>query len=231
MKTLGIIGGLGPDSTVDYYRLLLAAYRAKTGGAAAPSIFINSLDAERVIALITARKRHELAQYLSTEIERLARAGASFGLVAANTPHMVFDDLVRVSRIPLISIVQAACDGAKALGLKRVALLGTRFTMQGDFYPKVFSAEGVGLVSPRPGDQEYIHDKYMTELLKGQFLPETRTGLLAVMRRLQQEEHVDGILLAGTELPLVLRDTPELAIPVLDTIKLHVEAATTRLLS
>jgi aspartate racemase len=231
MKTLGIIGGLGPDSTIDYYRLLLASYRAKTGSETAPSLFINSLDVERVIKLITNRQHHELAEYLDAEIERLALAGADLALIAANTPHIVFDHLVRVSRIPLISIVESACDGTKALGLKRVALLGTRFTMQGDFYPKVFSAEGVGLVSPRPDDQEYIHEKYMTELLKGQFLPETRTGLLTVMRRLQQEEHIDGILLAGTELPLVLGETPELAIPVLDTTKLHVEAAITRLLS
>ena len=231
MKTLGIIGGLGPDSTIDYYRFLLASYRAKTGGSSAPSIFINSLDVERVIDLITAGNHNELAQYLSTEIERLARAGASFGLIAANTPHIVFDDLVHVSRIPLISIVETACDKAKALGLRRVALVGTRYTMQRDFYPKVFSAKGVGLVTPRPDDQEYVHEKYMTELLKGRFLPETRDGLLAVMERLQQDENVDGILLAGTELPLVLRGTPEVAIPVLDTTQLHVEAAINLLLS
>jgi aspartate racemase len=102
--------------------------------------------------------------------------------------------------------------------------------MQADFYPKVFSANGVGLIVPRPNERDYIHEKYMTELLKGQFLPQTRESLLRIIERLKNDEQIDGLILAGTELPLILRDAPDQGIPFLDTTQLHVEAAVELLL-
>jgi aspartate racemase len=180
--------------------------------------------------LIGANELSEVTAYLSGEMQRLARAGADVGLFAANTPHIVFDELQRRSSIPLISIVEATRATAEELGLHRLGLFGIRFTMQGRFYTDVFSMAGIALVVPEKNEQEYIHDKYMEELVKGIFLPETRDRLLAIIDRLVKQEQVQGLILAGTELPLILRDTPS-GIPFLDTTTIHVKAALRLLLS
>src|SRR5512147_1852954 len=130
MKTLGIIGGIGPESTIVYYRPILAAYREKRPDGSAPSILINSIDLTKMLALIGKDQLTEVTNYLVEEVNRLARAGADFGLLAANTPHVVFDDVQRQSPIPLISIVKAACEEAQLLSLKKIGLFGIRPTMQ-----------------------------------------------------------------------------------------------------
>jgi aspartate racemase len=139
-------------------------------------------------SLVEANELASLTQYLLEEIKRLARAGAEFGFMASNTPHIVFDSVRRQSPIPLISIVEATCQAAQGQGLKRLALFGTRFTMQGEFYPQVFSRAGIALVVPSTDEQAYIHDKYMNELVLGAFLPETRAGLLAIADRMRERD-------------------------------------------
>ena len=230
MKTLGIVGGVGPESTIEYYRTIIALYRARKMDGSYPPLIINSIDLKKEVDLATANDLAGMTEYLRAEVEKLAGAGADFGLIAANTPHIVFDDLQPRSPIPLISIVEAACKAAQARGLKKLGLFGTRFTMQGAFYPKVFSREGIELVVPDPKDQDYIHDKYMNELVPGTFLPETRENLLAIVDRLKDKIDIDGIILAGTELPLILRDETHNGIPFLDTMKIHAEAAVTEML-
>ena len=230
MKTLGIIGGIAPESTVEYYRGLVAAYRERVRDGSYPSIVIDSIDLKKMLDL-AGTSLEELTQYLLAELRRLADAGASIALLASNTPHIVFDELRRRSPIPLVSIVEAACAEAKALGLGRVGLFGTRFTMQGRFYPDVFSREGIALVLPSPEDQAFIHDRYMGELVHGVFRPETRDGLLAVVDRLVATERIEGLILGGTELPLILRDPAGRSIPFLDTTRLHVAAAMKQLLA
>ena len=230
MKTLGIIGGIAPESTVEYYRGLVSAYRERVRDGSYPSIVIDSIDLKKMLDL-AGTSLEELTQYLLAELRRLADAGASIALLASNTPHIVFDELRRRSPIPLVSIVEAACAEAKALGLGRVGLFGTRFTMQGRFYPDVFSREGIALVLPSPEDQAFIHDRYMGELVHGVFRPETRDGLLAVVDRLVATERIEGLILGGTELPLILRDPAGRSIPFLDTTRLHVAAAMKQLLA
>jgi aspartate racemase len=230
MKTVGIIGGVGPESTIDYYRSMIAIYRQESVDGSSPSIVINSIDMRKAVAMFEANDLSGVADYLVAEVGRLAGAGVDFGLLSANTPHIVFDEVQRRSPIPLISIVQATCDAAKARGLKRLGLFGTRFTMQGRFYPDVFSKEGIALSVPEPDEQEYIHDKYMSELVKGVFLPETREGLLAIVDRLVEREKIEGVILGGTELPLILRDAEHHGIPFLDTTQIHVKAAVARML-
>jgi aspartate racemase len=230
VKTLGIVGGVGPESTIEYYRTIIALYRARKMDGSYPPLIINSIDLKKEVDLATANDLAGMTEYLRAEVEKLAGAGADFGLIAANTPHIVFDDLQPRSPIPLISIVEAACKAAQARGLKKLGLFGTRFTMQGAFYPKVFSREGIDLVAPDPKDQDYIHDKYMNELVPGTFLPETRENLLAIVDRLKDKIDIDGIILAGTELPLILRDETHNGIPFLDTMKIHAEAAVAEML-
>jgi aspartate racemase len=228
---LGIIGGIGPESTIEYYRSIIASYRSRKPDGSYPSFLVNSINLTRLLDMMTTNALAEAADYLLAEIRVLARAGADFGLIAANTPHIVFDDLQRRSPIPLLSIVQATCDAAKTLGLKRVGLFGTRFTMQGRFYPDLFSREGIEIVVPDLDDGTYIHDRYMKELIHGTFLPETRDDLLAIVDRLIDRNGIEGVILGGTELPLILRDATHRGIPLLDTTRIHVEAAVTRMLS
>jgi len=231
VKTAGIIGGIGPESTIDYYRLLMAAYRARTGDRSAPSIIINSIDMHKMLDLIAANELRNMTDYLVAEVQKLSRAGADFALLAANTPHIAFAEISRQSPIPMISIVEAACNAAKTMRVKKLGLFGTRFTMEGRFFPEIFTREGIVLVAPNPDEQAYIHEKYMNELGNGIFLPETRERLVGIARRLLDQDGIDGLILAGTELPLILRDVKNLGIPLLDTTRIHVEAAIERLLS
>ena len=231
MKTLGIIGGLGPESTLEYYRNIIALYRQRQQDDSYPQFIVNSIDLKKGLDFMAANDLTGMANYLLEEIGKLARAGADFGLISANTPHIVFDEVAPKSPIPLISIVEATCAAAKLREMKRIALFGTRFTMQGSFYPKVFSREGIELVTPDSADQDYMHDKYMNELVPGNFLPETRAGLLAIVDRLKNKIDIDGVILAGTELPLILRDATHKGIPFLNTMKIHAEAAVTEMLS
>ncbi|MEY2531580.1 MAG: aspartate racemase [Verrucomicrobiota bacterium] len=241
MKTLGVIGGLGPEATVEYYHTIITLYRERKPDGSYPQFFINSVDLSKGLALITANDLAGVTKYLLEEIEKLAKAGADFGLIAANTPHIVFDDVQKESSLPLLSIVEATAVAAKARGLKRLGLFGTRFTTQAKFYPAVFSKAGIELVVPDLEDQEYIHDKYLNELVPGKFLPETRENLLAIVDRLRAKidppsqsygaAGIDGVILAGTELPLILREPAHNGVPFLDTTKIHSEAAVTEMLS
>ena len=231
MKTLGVIGGLGPESTLDYYQKIIALYRERTTDGSYPQFIINSIDLKKGLDFMDAGDVTGMADFLLEGIGKLADAGADFGLISANTPHIVFDEVASKSAIPLISIVEATYAAAKALRLKRLALFGTRYTMQASFYPKVFSHEGIELLVPEPDDQNYIHDKYFSELVPGKFLPETRAGLLAIVDRMKAKSDIDGVILAGTELPLILSDPDHNGIQFLNTTKIHVEAAVTGILS
>jgi aspartate racemase len=231
MKTLGIIGGLGPESTIDYYQKIIAFYRERTGDGSYPEFIINSVNLRKGLNFMDANDLAGMADFLLEAIGKLAGAGADFGLISANTPHIVFDDVAPTSPIPLISIVEATCAAAKARNLKRLALFGTRYTMQANFYPKVFSREGIALLVPEREDQDYLHEKYFSELVPGKFLPETRAGLLAIVDRMKAKGGIDGVILAGTELPLILRDAGYNSVPFLDTTKIHCEAAVAEMLS
>src|SRR5439155_11107375 len=201
MKILGIIGGLGPESTIKYYRTIIALHRERQRDGSYPEFIINSVDLKKGLDFMDANDLTGMADYLLEQIGKLARAGANFGLISANTPHIVFDEVASKSSLPLISIVEATCAAAKARNLKRLALFGTRYTMRAIFYPKVFSREGIELVVPERDDQDYLHEKYFSELVLGKFLPETRAGLLAIVDRMKVKSGIDGVILAGTELP------------------------------
>ncbi|HUS09147.1 MAG TPA: amino acid racemase [Pyrinomonadaceae bacterium] len=222
MKTVGIVGGIAPESTIEYYRQIIAEYRKHSSVGNYPSIIINSINLTRMIELITANQLATVTEYLLTALDRLARAGVDFAVLASNTPHIVFDEVRARSPLPLISIVEAACAEAETLGLKRVGLFGTRFTMQATFYSDVFSRAAIKLVVPSETEQDYIHTHYMDELINGIFLQETKQRLLQIVDQLKERSQVDGIILGGTELPLILREAEHNGVPFLDTTKIHV---------
>ncbi|HET6977744.1 MAG TPA: amino acid racemase [Pyrinomonadaceae bacterium] len=222
MKSLGLIGGTGPESTIDYYRLLTAQYREKADGAS-PPVIINSVDLQRMIAWMSANELDKVTDYLVGEFEKLEKAGVDFAALTANTPHIVFDELKERVKLPLISIVEAACERAQSLGCKSVGLFGTRYTMQAAFYPKVFSRTDIKLVTPNAEEQEYIHEKYFGELLKDTFLPETRAQFLAIADKMKARDGIEALILGGTEIPLLLRTEAHNDIQLLDTTRIHVD--------
>ena len=229
MATIGLVGGLGPESTIDYYRRIIDGWRQK-GQTGTPSIVIDSLDAQRVLRL-SRNDRDGLIDYLSASLGRLAGAGVDFAALTANTPHLVFDDLSSRCRLPLISIVEVCAQEARRRGYSRVGLLGTIFTMDAPFYPSVLARYGVDVVTPQPAEKAWLHEKYVTELLNGVFRDDTRQGVHELVARLRRDERVDGIVLGGTELPLLLTNETVGGVPALDTTRLHVDAIVERLVA
>ena len=227
MTTLGLVGGLGPESTIDYYRRILEAWQREEPSSA-PSIVIDSLDVQRGIELVT-NDRQGLIEYLLGSLRRLAAAGAGFAAISANTPHIVFDELAAQSPLPLLSIVEACAGEAKRRGFKRPLLLGTRFTMEAPFFPVVFARHGITVLTPNNAERTWVHERYIGELLKGDFRDSTREQFAALVAHVKNEERIDAVILGGTELPLLLTAPAVADLPVLDTTALHVDAIVKRL--
>lgn len=223
MTRIGMIGGFGPESTLDYYRRLIETHRNKVNDGNNPKIIINSMNMSILMKLVENREWDQLVKWLGEGIDDLYRAGADFGFISANTPHIVFDQVSERSPIPLISIVDETCRSVKQTGCQRVALLGTRFTMQSDFYQQAGNREDIMMVIPNEAEQAYIQDKLMTEIELGVFREETRQGLLSIIKRMMETETVDGVILGCTELPLILPES-ELGIPFFNTTRIHVES-------
>ena len=227
MTTVGLVGGLGPESTIDYYRRLIDGWAAVDPDAS-PSIVVDSLDARRALRLVSTN-RAALIEYLSDSVQRLTRAGVDFIAITANTPHIVFDELSAGSSVPLLSIVEVCASEALRRGFQRVALLGTRFTMEASFYPDVMTRRGLSLITPTADERTWVHDRYVNQLLRGDFRDETRAEFTALIERLHDEERVDAVILGGTELPLLLGAESVAGVPLLDTTELHVRAILARL--
>jgi aspartate racemase len=225
MTTVGIVGGLGPESTIDYYRRILDTWDDPSSS---PSIVIDSLDVKRALRLVET-DRPGLAEYLLASLHRLAGAGVDFAAMSANTPHIVFDELASQSRVPLLSIVEVCAQEAQRRGLVRLGLLGTRFTMEAPFYPTVCARLGIAVVLPDDEERTWVHERYVRELLKGDFRDDTRQQFVSLVERLRDEQGIDGVILGGTELPLLLPTSAIAGVPALDTTALHVAAIVKRL--
>lgn len=226
MTTVGIVGGLGPESTIDYYRRIIELWQEDDPSS--PSIVIDSLDVQRALRLV-ATDLQAFSEYLLQSLHRLADAGVDFIAITANTPHLVFDQLAEQSIVPLVSIVEVCAVEAQQRGMRRLALLGTRFTMDAAFYRTVFARYGLVVVRPDDQDVAWVHEKYTGELLKGEFRSSTREEFTALITRLNDEHRIDGVILGGTELPLLLPASEIAGVPLLDTTALHVDAIVKRL--
>ena len=231
MTTLGIIGGIAPPSTIDYYRSLVTRYRERVTDGSYPSLIIDSIDARPFFALLEAGDKPRLIEVLLAELDRLVRAGAGLALFASNSPHLVFDEVSARSPLPLISIVEATADAAEAQGLRRLGLLGARFTMEGGFYRSAFARRGMTVAIPDAEQRAEVHRRYFSELVEGTFLDETRAAITEVIESMHERDDIDAVILGGTELPMLFRGGPSTVVPLLDTTTIHVDAAIDRLLA
>lgn len=224
---MGLVGGLGPESTLDYYRRLIYEWRREEP-LSSPSIVIDSLD-DKVAMRLVEHDRPALTEYILESLHRLHGAGVSFGAITSNTTHLVFDKVAKRSPIPLVNIVEVCIEEARRLGLKRLGILGTRWLMQARLYPEAARRHGIEIVVPPERDRDWMHDRYVDELVKGDLRDETRRGVIALAERLRDAKGIDGVILGGTELPLLMRDPTIADLPVLDTTGLHVAAIIERL--
>lgn len=221
MKKIGIIGGVGPEATVEYYRLIVQYYREKFTDGSYPEIIINSINITKMISFIEKDDKPGLISYLSDGVKSLADGGADIALIASNTPHLVFNELAANSAIPLVSIVEQTRIEAKRLGLKRTGLIGTAFTMNNRFYHDDFEKDDIEVVTPDEESKEYIHVKIFSELVSGIIKDDTRNRFVEIIKRMKSDSGIDGLILGCTELPLILSegDIPDL--PFLNTTALH----------
>ena len=223
MKKLGIVGGIGPESTLDYYKGTNAGFAKRVCGGGNPPLLIDSLNLADMYAFASNKQWPEFTERLVGSVRNLAAGGADFAVMAANTAHIVFDAVQEQSSIPLISIVEATCQAGKAKHCKTVVIFGTAFTMSSGLYSEAFARHGITAHVPSVEEQAVIHGIIFPHLQEGIVLPEEKTAMLQIARRMITELNADALVLGCTELPLIIKPE-DLPVPVLDTTEIHIEA-------
>ena len=222
MACVGIIGGLGVGATVHYYEKIAAACKAR---GIVPDLVITHADVDRGQGLVRAGKLDELADYLAAFIERMGRAGAEAAVMPAVTPHICIAQLLKRTRLPLINIVDPIGAELRARKLRRVALFGTVFTVEGGLWGQL---TGVDIVKPQPDEIDFIGKAYQ-RILDTQKGDEADTaGLRRIAADLQRRDGVEAILLAGTDLAVIF-DEANAGFPAIDVARLHIDAIVERL--
>lgn len=223
MNKLGLIGGTGPESTIEYYKGIEYGVQQKSGRSFFPNLTIESLSMFDVLGYCGKQDYAGLTAYLLKGIRNLAAAGAQYAALTGITPHIVFEELSKASPIPLISMVDTARDYAAANGYKKICLLGTLPTMEGTFFQNSFAKRGIEVVTPNAEEKAYIGTKIETELEFGKVLPETQRMFKEIAERIIREEQVQAVVLGCTELPLIFGGV-ELPAPYIDVMRVHINA-------
>jgi aspartate racemase len=224
-RVLGIVGGIGPESTIDYYRALVAGWRRQRPDGSYPRVIIDSLEAGRIIRCLGDGAFAEAGRDLGAGLAELAAAGCARALIASNATHLAFDHIDPPPSMPMIHIVDAARDAALARGHQRLGLIGTRFVMQSRLYLDRFEPAGLAVVHPTVEEQDVVHGIYMGELLHGEFRDDSRERLVEVIAAMRDRDRIDGVILGGTELALTLTDSSYAGVAILNTAQIHVDAA------
>lgn len=223
MKTIGMIGGLTWLSTLDYYRLLNELVNQRLGGVEAGQIIVYSVNFGEIKVLTEAGQWDEIAKRISGVAKKLEQAGADCILIGANTMHKVADEVQAAVTIPVIHIAEEVANSIKEKGLSSVALLGTKYTMQLDFYKNKLAAKGISTIIPNEAEIEVINTAIYTEMGKGIFTSTTKAKFLEIIQRLITEG-AEGIILGCTEIPILIKQE-DCTVPVFDTTRIHSQAA------
>lgn len=228
MKKLGLVGGMGPESTIPYYHDIVYGVQERVGKDFFPNLTIESVNVFDVLRLCSEHKYEELTDYLMNAINNLEKSGADFVALSANTPHIVFDKLKEKSTVPLVSIIEATRDEAIRLNKHKLGLLGTIFTMTGDFFKIPFQNSDIEIVIPNAEEMEIINKKISSELELGIVKEETLRSFQKIIERMKRENGIEAIILGCTELPLLLNDKVS-PVPCLDTMKIHIQSLVDRI--
>ena len=224
MKILGLIGGLSWESTAVYYRLLNRIARERLGGHHSAELLMYSLDFAPIAALHAAGDWPAAAEVMIDIALRLERGGAEAILICSNTMHKTAGEVRAAVTIPLIDIMQVTAASVRAAGVRRPLLLGTRFTMEQDFYVDGLNAGGVTPTIPPLGARQWLHEIIYDELVQGRIEPASRRAFVAMVDRAVADDGVDGVILGCTELGLLV-GPDDLSTPTFDTTELHARAA------
>ena len=223
MKTIGLIGGITWHSTLDYYRLLNEEVNKKMGGSHAAKIILNSLDFAEIKTLTEKEDWDAIAVIMCNAAKTVEAAGADCLMLGANTMHNIADKVIAAINIPLIHIADATGEAIKIKNLKKIALLGTKYTMQMDFYKNRLLHYGISTMIPSIEDIEFINDSIYKEFSKGIFLPETKNRYLMIIDKLVAQG-AEGIIFGCTEIPILIKQS-DCTVPVFDTAFIHSVAA------
>ncbi len=221
-KKVGIIGGLGYTSTLEYYRNIIEESLLYTKSDEYPELVITSLNMTEIMTMLENESYEQLTLCLCKNIQDLENAGADFAVIASNTPHIVFDKLSQISPLPLISIVDVTAEAILRCGYKNVLLTGTKFTMKNQFYKKALESHGIKCTVPNDIDIEKIQDIIFPELENGIINQEKKQDFITLCEKYISDE-VQAVVLGCTELPLLIQNT-DLNFPIINTMKLHIEA-------
>jgi aspartate racemase len=223
LKKVGIIGGIGPASTLDYYSGIIDGYREKMNDGNYPEMVINSVNMTEMLSYVERGDWSVLTEMLVGAINNLNAAGAQFAAIASNTPHIVFDIIEKRSPLPLISIVDATIAYAQAKGIKKAVVIGTRFTMRSGLYANAFSKFNIATVTPSEAEQEEIHRIIFPKLEDGIVDLNDKNKLLTLANRLISEHNADALVLGCTELPLMIKEN-DIDTLLLNTTQIHIDA-------
>lgn len=221
-KCVGIIGGLGPASTLDYYKGIIKKFKIAKDKEVYPPILLNSLNMTEIIGFIESREYDKLTIKLIEAINQVKNAGADFVAISSNTPHIIFNQLEERSPLPLISIVEATAEYIKEHKFKKVLLTGTSFTMNNSFYQKTLNKYDIKCITPNEEDKIAIQNIIFPNLENGVIIPEDKEIYLKIVNKIKNEDNIDGIILGCTELPLMIKQE-DLAIPLINTTEIHID--------
>jgi aspartate racemase len=223
-KRIGILGGISHESTIAYYNLLLCKHFARSKNYHYPEIVIFSLNFQRFTDYEDNGDQSNYIRYILEGVRALEAAGVDFILMAANSPHAVFDAVALQAKVPMLSIVAATAQAALQTGGHKLLLLGIKFTMQADFYPRTFADLGLTVIAPSEVEQDEINRIIFDELVIGHFTAQSKARLLALIEQYAQMAGIDGVILGCTELPLLLKQE-DCPIKLFNTLDLHTTAA------
>jgi aspartate racemase len=222
-KKIGILGGMSPESTIAYYEHITRTYTERFRDYGYPEIIIYSVSFQSYVDWPQQERWDLVAQGLGEAARRLEAAGADFIVMAANTMHLVFDQVQASIQVPMLSLLDAVAEAILARGMPRVGLLGTQYTMEKTFYQDALGRRGIAVLVPDAEDRQYVNAVIYNELVAGQIRDESRAGLIALIRRLAKRG-AQGVILGCTEIPLLVAEA-DAGVPLFDTTAIHAEAA------
>lgn len=222
MKKVGIVGGIGPASTIDYYREIVESYREINGDDNYPEIVIDSINMRELIIGIETNNFNSVANQILRSISNLEKAGAKFAAIASNSPHIVWDLIKDKTSIPLLSIIDATCDHIVRQNYKKVLIFATKFTMKNGLYSKALTEKNIGWILPNEEDIETLGDIIYPNLENGIVVEEDKQKMVNIAGRHIEKYGADSILLGCTEIPLMIKPN-DVSVPVINTAQIHIE--------
>ncbi|ARU63655.1 aspartate racemase [Tumebacillus avium] len=224
MKTIGLLGGMSWESTVVYYQLLNQLVREKRGGLHSAKVVMHSFDFEEIVACQKAGEWQKAADMLLAAARKLEESGAELLLICTNTMHTLAPEIAAGLNIPLVHIADVTAEALRSQGVQKAALLGTRYTMEQDFYRERLQEHGVEVIVPGSVERQDVHDIIFDELCQGQILAHSRKRYCEIMTQLTEEQGAEGIILGCTEIPLLVK-AGDACVPLFDTTYLHAKKA------